>query len=236
MNIIAMLSHPIYILCILFACYFLHIASSFVTQSTRSTFQFPHGRGQRNNLNNRVTYVIVDKTTLSSSPFDDFLGGLFGNDKDDKSSNRIDNAQDIKDDEEEMSLSSFQQELFKRQQSKNVSTTASTSSTKIAGKDEEEEEEFSGYDLRDIIYYKYGECFDVQFQRVDSYGVRAVYLVSIFISMCISLLLFDRCLVVILMICFVGLTMNRISCHFGWEGNDSDMRQSMIICVICKQR
>ncbi|MEY5129934.1 MAG: hypothetical protein RL734_1, partial [Bacteroidota bacterium] len=31
---------------------------------------------------------------------------------------------------------------------------------------------------RDIIYSKYGECFDVMFQRVDSYGVRAVYLVS----------------------------------------------------------
>ena len=75
------------------------------------------------------------------------------------------------DQKDELSLSLFQQELTKRQQSKEeaASVTASPS---------DDEEEFSGYDLRDIIYTKYGECFDVQFQRVDSYGVRAVYLVS----------------------------------------------------------
>ena len=38
--------------------------------------------------------------------------------------------------------------------------------------------EFDGYDLRDVICEKWGECFDVEFQKVDSYGFRSVYLVS----------------------------------------------------------
>jgi len=45
-------------------------------------------------------------------------------------------------------------------------------------KEIDEEEEFDGYALRDCIFAKYGVCFDVEFQRVDSYGFRTVYLVS----------------------------------------------------------
>eukprot|EP00956_Cyclotella_meneghiniana_P004212 scaffold5177_cov73-Cyclotella_meneghiniana.AAC.7 len=99
----------------------------------------------------------LDKST---SPFDDLLGGIFGKGDKDKET-----------EDDDVSLSSFQQELTKRQQNKEeiVSPPSTTNP-------ENEDEEFSGYDLRDIIFYKYGECFDVQFQRVDSYGVRAVYL------------------------------------------------------------
>ncbi len=108
-------------------------------------------------------------TSLSSSPLDDFLGGTFGNNNEDKE--KIKSDKDNEKDEEEMSLSSFRQELAKRQISNDDSSNESSN-------EEEGDEEFSGYDLRDIIYAKYGECFDVEFQRVDSYGFRSVYLVS----------------------------------------------------------
>ena len=88
-----------------------------------------------------------------------------------------------------MSLSSFQQELNKRQQKQqsqelgtdSIVQNESNGDENVDGEGEEEddEEEFSGYDLRDIIYTKYGECFDVEFQRVDSYGFQSVYLVSV---------------------------------------------------------
>jgi hypothetical protein len=38
------------------------------------------------------------------------------------------------------------------------------------------DEEFDGYAFRDVIYSKWGRCFDVEFQRVDSFGFRKVYL------------------------------------------------------------
>ena len=112
----------------------------------------------------------LDKST---SPFDDLLGGIFGKGDKDKET-----------EDDDVSLSSFQQELTKRQQNKEeiVSPPSTTNP-------ENEDEEFSGYDLRDIIFYKYGECFDVQFQRVDSYGVRAVYLVSLDCILCTCILM-----------------------------------------------
>lgn len=36
--------------------------------------------------------------------------------------------------------------------------------------------EFDGYALRDIIYQKWGACFDVDFNRVDAMGFKNVYL------------------------------------------------------------
>lgn len=68
-----------------------------------------------------------------------------------------------------MSLSSFQNELAKRSQEEEVPKNDD---------DEDENEEFDGYALRDCIFAKYGVCFDLEFQRVDSYGFRTVYLVS----------------------------------------------------------
>jgi Domain of unknown function (DUF3067) len=40
----------------------------------------------------------------------------------------------------------------------------------------EEEEEFDGYAFRDIIYAKWGNCYDVDFNRVESFGFKKVYL------------------------------------------------------------
>ena len=77
---------------------------------------------------------------------------------------------------DEMSLSSFQEELAKRQDEAGEEDAAAAAAAAAEG--EEEGGEFDGYALRDAIYEKWGECFDVDFQRVDSYGVRSVYLVS----------------------------------------------------------
>jgi hypothetical protein len=114
--------------------------------------------------------AISSRSSLLSSPFDDLIGGLFGNhDEKEKKSKSVEdsitNSKGADDEDDVMSLSSFQEELAKRQQVEETQPN-------------EDEDDFNGYDLRDIIYAKYGECFDVQFQRVDSYGVRAVYLVS----------------------------------------------------------
>ena len=105
-------------------------------------------------------------TILQSSPLDDFLGSIFGKD-DENVKSKEENNTSIKDDEDinEMSLSSFQNELAKRKEEEVLNNN-------------QEEEEFDGYALRDIILAKYGVCFDVEFQRVDSYGFRTVYLVS----------------------------------------------------------
>lgn len=42
--------------------------------------------------------------------------------------------------------------------------------------DSDDDEEFDGYALRDVILEKWGECFDADFQRVDAFGMREVYL------------------------------------------------------------
>jgi len=89
--------------------------------------------------------------------------------------------------DDDFSLSSFQKELDKRQGQNSGTTTteggemnqqqkqaaAATEDTRGVAEDDDK---FTGYDLRDVIFSKYGECFDVEFQRVDSYGFRTVYL------------------------------------------------------------
>lgn len=66
----------------------------------------------------------------------------------------IDNSNDDSDDDE-LSLEAFQ----------NAKKTASRS-----------RKEFDGYAFRDVIFEKWGRCYDVDFQRVDSFGVRKVNL------------------------------------------------------------
>ena len=41
---------------------------------------------------------------------------------------------------------------------------------------EKEREGFDGYDFRDALVEKWGECYDVDFNRVDSFGFRKLYL------------------------------------------------------------
>jgi hypothetical protein len=41
---------------------------------------------------------------------------------------------------------------------------------------EEDEEKFDGYALRDVIFEKWGKCYDAEFNKVDSFGVPQLYL------------------------------------------------------------
>ena len=45
-----------------------------------------------------------------------------------------------------------------------------------AAEQQDVDEEFDGYAMRDIIYEKWGLCYDVDFNRVDSFGFRQLYL------------------------------------------------------------
>lgn len=38
------------------------------------------------------------------------------------------------------------------------------------------DDDFDGYAMRDVIYAKWGACYDVDFNRVDSFGFRSLYL------------------------------------------------------------
>ena len=127
---------------------------------------------------NRRSSCRILSRPIFASPLDDFLGNIFGNEKDDnnaKSGIEKISADDSDEDMNDMSLSSFQQELAKRNEESDKASESVNDDTS----DETEEDEFDGYALRDIIYAKYGQCFDVEFQRVDSYGFRTVYLVII---------------------------------------------------------
>jgi hypothetical protein len=118
-------------------------------------------------------------SSLQSSIFDEFLGSIFGKDEDkDRSNNQGSGI-----DDDEINLSSFQKELSKRQQQQQelvniVKNADAMNIQKEADSDDDNEEqvEFDGYAMRDAIYNKWGECFDVDFQKVDSYGFRSVYL------------------------------------------------------------
>lgn len=127
----------------------------------------------------RQVIITSPASSLKSSPIDDFFGNIFGND--DKKKND-DSVKDINDGDEKINLSSFQKELSKRQQQQDlmVDSEQMASVMSITDADDntetEEEEEFDGYAMRDAILNKWGECFDVDFNRVDSYGFRSVYL------------------------------------------------------------
>ena len=178
-----------------------------------STFSYGNNRHDRGggHIDKGCNPLIQTTIILHSSPLDDFLDNIFGNDDNNKknsdgsstnnedNNNRLEKDENEEENENDMSLSSFQQELAKRQtnieapndqqqqqqqqqlESPNSgSSSSSSSSVQIKVQQEEEEkEEFDGYDLRDIINAKYGVCYDVEFQRVDVGGFRSVYLVRI---------------------------------------------------------
>ena len=103
-----------------------------------------------------------------------------------KRSNMNSNGDDGNEENDELvwNEADFQQEVFKRretetsnQSSTTTATTASVKRTSESGNnDNEEEAEFDGYALRDAIYNKYEKCFDVDFQPVQTFGFRELYL------------------------------------------------------------
>jgi hypothetical protein len=62
----------------------------------------------------------------------------------------------------------FIKEVEKRNLAKEIKAKAITI--------EEKDKEFDGYALRDAIYAKWGCCYDLEFQKVETFGFRNVYL------------------------------------------------------------
>ena len=80
--------------------------------------------------------------------------------------NRSDDASETQeggtqDAHEDISLESFQKVVGQQHREKQV---------------QENREVFDGYALRDVIYEKWNYCYDVEFNRVDSFGFRCFYL------------------------------------------------------------
>ena len=84
------------------------------------------------------------------------------NEKNTSNREEIDALNDVKE-------TDFIQEVEKRKfaKEKNIGTVIS---------EEEENREFDGYALRDAIYTKWGCCYDLEFQKVETFGFRNVYL------------------------------------------------------------
>eukprot|EP00559_Dactyliosolen_fragilissimus_P002434 CAMPEP_0184863418 /NCGR_PEP_ID=MMETSP0580-20130426/11000_1 /TAXON_ID=1118495 /ORGANISM="Dactyliosolen fragilissimus" /LENGTH=201 /DNA_ID=CAMNT_0027361735 /DNA_START=306 /DNA_END=908 /DNA_ORIENTATION=+ len=69
----------------------------------------------------------------------------------------------------------FRKELQKRRDNGEVDESEK-SKVKEFEMNEEEQTEFDGYALRDTIYNKWGKCFDIDFQPVQSFGFKELYL------------------------------------------------------------
>eukprot|EP00550_Attheya_septentrionalis_P001582 CAMPEP_0198293482 /NCGR_PEP_ID=MMETSP1449-20131203/17342_1 /TAXON_ID=420275 /ORGANISM="Attheya septentrionalis, Strain CCMP2084" /LENGTH=237 /DNA_ID=CAMNT_0043993073 /DNA_START=244 /DNA_END=958 /DNA_ORIENTATION=+ len=152
----------------------------------------------------RLPETLGNDNEATTGFLDDLLGGIFGdenNDEDDKKqqtkqiiietknddsgSSRMNEMmlQNIpvqeeeeepsvgENDEDEFRMGSLQSELDRRNNNNNLESP----STSVV-LTEEKEEEFDGYAMRDVIYEKWGACFDVDFQRVDAFGMRELYL------------------------------------------------------------
>ncbi|CAB9530377.1 expressed unknown protein [Seminavis robusta] len=68
------------------------------------------------------------------------------------------------DDDDMLSMEAFQKAKERAQKQQAAASAAA------------ELEEFDGYKMRDAIYEKWGACYDVDFNRVDSFGFRSLYL------------------------------------------------------------
>eukprot|EP00978_Attheya_sp_CCMP212_P012900 scaffold32185_cov45-Attheya_sp.AAC.3 len=180
--------------------YYLYVGSFAVTQFASAASFVPIQRWPT-----PVVYQRTLTTTPRQQAgfLDDLLGGIFGdennddNDKkqqtkqiietknDDSASSRMSEMmlQNRQEEEEEPSVGeseeedefrtgSLQGELDRRNNNNNLESP----STSVVRTEEEDEEEFDGYAMRDVIYEKWGECFDVDFQRVDAFGVSELYM------------------------------------------------------------
>ena len=104
-----------------------------------------------------------------------FLDDLFGNDKKKEQTSSVSKRTDQEEEDtscdsdslndDSLSLAAFQQEVSKRE------TTPPPQQ-----QNDDDDEEFDGYVMRDIIVEKWGEAFDLEFQRVEAMGFKEIYL------------------------------------------------------------
>jgi hypothetical protein len=67
---------------------------------------------------------------------------------------------------DKINLRAFQSELAKRQPTDETTTTMTTTTI----------DDFDGYMFRNVLYEKWGACWDVEFQKFDTFGNRKLYL------------------------------------------------------------
>ena len=120
-------------------------------------------------------------TVLHGSVFDDLFGnkketqnaGEGAAAKEDSKATPDEMKEDIVNDDDVWDASGLAAEIERRNTGSN---NEESEGEEAADSGEEEEAEFDGYALRDAILNKFGVCWDVDFQRVESYGFRKVYL------------------------------------------------------------
>lgn len=76
--------------------------------------------------------------------------------------------------DDDFSLEAFQSARENRQQNQQQDDV--NDSMEPDDNEESQDDEFSGYDFRDILHAKWGQCFDVDFNRVDYMGSCTLYL------------------------------------------------------------
>ena len=113
---------------------------------------------------NAATRIITSSSSLKGSFFDD----LFGVKKDEPTEKKV------KDEGSHEESIPHQQQV----QADNLSLAAfQKARDQIAPvQDERDDEEFDGYVMRDIIVEKWGQAYDLEFQRVEAMGFKEVYL------------------------------------------------------------
>lgn len=67
-------------------------------------------------------------------------------------------------------------DMFSMEKFQNAKEQSNNSKEKEGAIDTEVDEGFDGYQLRDIILKKWGQCYDMDFNRVDTLGFKSVYL------------------------------------------------------------
>mmetsp|Transcript_12586 Transcript_12586/g.35709 ORF Transcript_12586/g.35709 Transcript_12586/m.35709 type:complete len:213 (-) Transcript_12586:99-737(-) len=116
----------------------------------------------------RATHSLVPKHTVVGRSSSKIRTGYHlaaiksGEEESSKVSDRDDDGDG--NDEDDVSLEGFQRAKQKLEEENERTEKA----TKV--------EEVDGYFLRDVIYEKWGYCYDVDFNRVDSFGFRELYL------------------------------------------------------------
>ena len=113
----------------------------------------------------KVYTIYKYNTHLQEGFFDDFINSSFQNNNDNAEEEEEDNNNIINE-------ADFQREVQKRKQNNNGNEENSSSNSN----NEIIENEFDGYALRDAIFTKYGKCYDVDFQPVQSFGFKELYL------------------------------------------------------------
>eukprot|EP00525_Craspedostauros_australis_P012599 CAMPEP_0198116534 /NCGR_PEP_ID=MMETSP1442-20131203/13160_1 /TAXON_ID= /ORGANISM="Craspedostauros australis, Strain CCMP3328" /LENGTH=226 /DNA_ID=CAMNT_0043774387 /DNA_START=12 /DNA_END=692 /DNA_ORIENTATION=- len=89
-------------------------------------------------------------------------------------------SRDVSAEEGELDMSAFQKRKAEQLQSSSLGSSQRASEAEVAtataSASANDDGDFDGYGLRDAILGKWGKCYDVDFNRVDSFGFRKMYL------------------------------------------------------------